>query len=53
QILSVTCDNATNNDSMVTELAKHVDAFPGAAAQTRCFTHVVNLSAKSLIRVFD
>jgi hypothetical protein len=52
-MLSLTCDNASNNDTLVTELAELVDEFPGAAAQTRCFAHVTNLSAKSFLHSFD
>jgi hypothetical protein len=53
QILSVSCDNATNNDSMIVELAKLVAEFPGPANQTRCFLHVLNLVVKSIIKQFD
>jgi hypothetical protein len=53
QILSITCDNASNNDTMITELANLLDDFPGPANQTRCFTHVLNLVVKSIIRQFD
>jgi len=53
QILSITCDNASNNDTMIRELANLLDDFPGPANQTRCFTHVLNLVAKSIIRQFD
>ncbi|KAG1812699.1 hypothetical protein EV424DRAFT_1277463, partial [Suillus variegatus] len=53
QILSVTCDNASNNNVMVENLAAEVPAFGGAASHTRCFLHTVNLVAKSLIREFD
>jgi hypothetical protein len=53
KILAVTCDNASNNDTMIAKLAEDVEKFPGAAAQTRCFAHVTNLVAKSLIKVFD
>ena len=53
QILSVTCDNASNNDAMIEELADLLDDFPGPANQTRCFTHVLNLVVKSIIRQFD
>ena len=38
---------------MVTELAKLLHDFPGEANRTRCFAHIVNLIAKSLIRQFD
>jgi len=53
QILSVTCDNASNNDKMVEHLATLIDHFPGAANQTRCFSHILNLAAKSILRQFD
>ena len=52
-MLAVTCDNATNNDAMVDELVERLPAFPGATNRVRCFAHVVNLIAKSLIRQFD
>ena len=38
---------------MIWELAYRVPMFAGAASQTRCFLHIVNLVAKSLIRQFD
>jgi hypothetical protein len=38
---------------MIKELAKLLDLFPGAENQTRCFTHILNLAAKSIIRQFD
>ena len=38
---------------MIAELAKLLDLFPGPKNQTRCFTHVLNLIAKSVIRQFD
>jgi len=31
QILSITCDNASNNDMMIEELANLLDDFPGPA----------------------
>jgi len=52
-MLSITCDNASNNDTMVKHLATLVENFPGAANQTRCFTHILNLVAKSVLRQFD
>ncbi|TFK61912.1 hypothetical protein BDN72DRAFT_749645, partial [Pluteus cervinus] len=52
-ILSITCDNATNNDAMIEELVNLLDNFPGPANQTRCFTHVLNLVVKSMIKQFD
>jgi hypothetical protein len=49
QILSITCDNASNNDTMIEHLSTLVENFPGAANQTRCFTHILNLVAKSIL----
>ena len=53
QILSVTCDNASPNDVMIDALADLVVAFPGAANRTRCFTHILNLVVKAMLRQFD
>jgi len=53
QLLSVTCDNTANNDTMIEHLSTLVDNFPGAPNQTRCFTHILNLVAKSVLRQFD
>ncbi|KAG2085569.1 uncharacterized protein F5147DRAFT_527472, partial [Suillus discolor] len=52
-MLSLTGDNASSNDTLTTELAKHVDSFSGALSRTRCFLHIVNLIAKSIIKLFD
>ena len=53
QILSITGDNASNNDGMIRYLGETLDAFPGSANQTRCFVHTVNLIAKSILKPFD
>ena len=53
QMLSVTCDNASCNKKMVEELAKRVMEFPRQANRTRCFAHIMNLVAKSLLKQFD
>lgn len=53
QILSVSCDNASNNDTFIDELAHLLDEFPGAANRTRCFTHIINLVVKSILHQFD
>ena len=53
QILGVTADNASNNDKMIERLAELIDNFPGSANQTRCFTHILNLVAKSVLRQFE
>ena len=38
---------------MVDSLGDSVDAFKGAGTRVRCFLHILNLVAKSLIRQFD
>jgi len=47
------CDNVSNNDMMIEELANLLNDFPGPANQTQCFTHVLNLVVKSIIQQFD
>ena len=53
QILSITCDNASNNDAMIRHLGGLIDEFKGRESQTRCFAHILNLIAKSILRQFD
>jgi hypothetical protein len=38
---------------MIEELADLLKNYPGEAGRTRCFTHIINLVAKSIIRQFD
>jgi len=38
---------------MIEHLATLIENFPGAANQTRCFTHILNLVAKSVLRQFE
>jgi len=38
---------------MIEHLATLIETFPGAANQTRCFTHILNLVAKSVLRQFE
>jgi hypothetical protein len=38
---------------MVHELKKIVEAFAGEASMTRCFLHIINLTARTTIRLFD
>jgi hypothetical protein len=38
---------------MIEHLSTLVKNFPGAANQTRCFTHILNLVAKSILRQFE
>jgi hypothetical protein len=38
---------------MIRHLGELIDAFKGRESQTRCFAHILNLIAKSVIRQFD
>ena len=49
----MTADNTSSNDTMMAELADRLAHFGGEGARTRCFLHVINLVAKTLIRAFD
>jgi hypothetical protein len=53
KILGVTADNASNNDAMIEQLSRHLLDFPGASNQTRCFLHILSITAKAVIRQFD
>lgn len=49
----VTCNHASNNNVMIDRLSVLAPEFAGKAAHTRCFLHIMNLIAKTLIRQFD
>jgi hypothetical protein len=51
-MLSCTCDNASNNDTMTEEQQKHIPSY-SAVNRTRCFLHICNLVAKRLLKPFD
>ncbi|KAJ6461781.1 hypothetical protein C8R45DRAFT_769070, partial [Mycena sanguinolenta] len=53
QVLSVVCDNASANDAMARALESRLVAFDAQKDRTRCFDHVMNLVAKSLLKMFD
>ena len=50
QVLSITCDNASANDSMIDEVAITIPKFPGAPNHTRCFNHMIALIAKRIVQ---
>ena len=52
KILSVTCDNASNNDKMVTEMPKSLTCFSPVKC-TQCIAHILKLVTKSLLKQFD
>lgn len=51
--MSITCDNASPNDKMMTELPKRLPEFPGETNHTRCFNHTIALVAVRVVRQFD
>jgi len=53
QMLAVTCDNASSNDTMTLELKNKVNSFDGQAAWVQCFLHVGNLVGKTMVKAFD
>ena len=53
QILSVTADNTSSNDTMTDEHASLIAHFGGDLTQTRCLLHVINLVAKTVTKEFD
>ncbi|KAF8523880.1 hypothetical protein BU17DRAFT_43344, partial [Hysterangium stoloniferum] len=52
-ILSMTCNNGSNNNAMIRELENMVPSFSGSTSHTHCFLHIINLVAKLLIQQFD
>lgn len=46
-------DNASANDAMIRQLESSIPSFPGGENQVRCFAHILNLVAKTIIRQFD
>jgi hypothetical protein len=53
KLLGIGADNVTTNDVMVNKLAETVPDFTGEANRVRCFAHVLNLIAKTVIKQFD
>ncbi|TFK77645.1 hypothetical protein K466DRAFT_439805, partial [Polyporus arcularius HHB13444] len=52
QMMSITCDKVSNNDTMIQVLARRLPGFEGAFHRVRCFAHVIQLVAKSMLRNF-
>lgn len=52
KILSVTCNNASNNDTMMENLDDLLSRFSSLNC-TWCFAHILNLVAKALLKQFD
>lgn len=49
----MTCNNTSNNDTMVEQLSFLLPEFDGNFNQVCCFAHIVNLVAKLLLRQSD
>ncbi|KAJ3756475.1 hypothetical protein EV360DRAFT_47885, partial [Lentinula raphanica] len=52
-LLSVTCDNASANTTMLEDLSLHLRNFLGKKMHIRCFAHTINLTAKGVLRPFE
>jgi hypothetical protein len=46
QILSLVLDNASNNNTLVSELEELLDGYQGSLTRIPCFAHVLNLVVK-------
>ena len=53
QMLSVTADSATSNDTMTNKLTVLVPVFPGQANWTHCFNYIMNFVARSMLKLFE
>jgi hypothetical protein len=51
--LGVTVNNASPNNVMIDELVDMLPNFLGQANHCRCFLHIINLIAKTLLKQFD
>jgi hypothetical protein len=52
QVLTITCDNASNNDVMIEKLISE-GFLANGEHQIRCFAHVLNLTAQELLKFID
>ena len=51
-VLGFTADNASNNNTMVDELAEAPDGFQGSPTRVQCFAHILNLIVKVAIFLY-
>ena len=49
QILAITLDNTSNNNTLIDELGELLDGFQGSLTRVRCFAHILNLVVKVCI----
>lgn len=52
KVFAITVDNASNNDTMVDELAETLEGFQGSLTRVRCVCHIFNLVVK-VIYIFQ
>jgi hypothetical protein len=43
----------SNNDATIEQLSICLLDFPGTSNQTQCFLHILNITAKAIIKQFD
>ncbi len=53
QCISITCNNMSPNDMMMVSLGERLANFDGSQACRRCFGHIINPVARSLLHLFD
>ncbi|KAI0739256.1 hypothetical protein C8Q80DRAFT_1112226, partial [Daedaleopsis nitida] len=53
QCLGITCNNASNNNTMIDSLAVRLPDHDGQQGRVQCFLHILNLVAKSLLQQFN
>ena len=46
QILAITLDNTSNNNTLIAELGDLLPGFQGSLTRVRCFAHILNLVVK-------
>lgn len=53
QVGTVTADNASNNDLLMDALRRMLPNFRGRHCRVRCYAHILNLTAKAILRQFE
>ncbi|KAH8109049.1 hypothetical protein DFH11DRAFT_1516039, partial [Phellopilus nigrolimitatus] len=50
-ILGIVCDNASNNDTLISQLELALNGQNGVHTRIRCFAHILNLVVKVRIKI--
>lgn len=53
KILGVVCNNASNNDTLVSQLELELLGQNGVRTRIRCFAHILNLAVKAILSPFS